>query len=86
VLSAQGAKTATGHYIEVVLLTAIVAALAVPAYYYRHRIVAFFEGRSRDDEAQDLERGPDDVGKARKRRRTRGRRRGRGSPDGSDKT
>ena len=49
VLSAQGAKTATGHYIEVILLTAAVAALAVPAYYYRHRIVAWFEGRSQVD-------------------------------------
>jgi uncharacterized membrane protein YdjX (TVP38/TMEM64 family) len=46
VLSAQGAKTATGHYIEVLLLTAAVAALAVPAYYYRHRIMASFEGRN----------------------------------------
>src|SRR5438046_4003224 len=46
VLSAQGAKTATGHYIEVLLLTAAVAALAVPAYYYRHRIMAWFEGRN----------------------------------------
>jgi uncharacterized membrane protein YdjX (TVP38/TMEM64 family) len=46
VLSAQGAKTATGHYIEVLLLTAAVAALAVPTYYYRHRIVAWFEGRT----------------------------------------
>jgi len=43
VLSAQGAKTATGHYIEVMVLTAIVAALAVPLYYYRHRIVGRFE-------------------------------------------
>jgi len=45
VLSAQGAKTATGHYIEVMVLTAVVAALAVPLYYYRHRIVRWFEGR-----------------------------------------
>jgi len=61
VLSAQGAKTATGHYIEVALLTAAVAALAVPAYYYRHRIVAWFEGRSQDDEGQggDEKQDPD---------------------------
>jgi uncharacterized membrane protein YdjX (TVP38/TMEM64 family) len=45
VLSAQGAKTATGHYIEVIVLTMIVAALAVPLYYYRHRIVDRFQGR-----------------------------------------
>jgi len=29
----------------VIVLTVIVAALAVPLYYYRHRIVARFEGR-----------------------------------------
>jgi uncharacterized membrane protein YdjX (TVP38/TMEM64 family) len=46
VLSAQGAKTATGHYTEVIVLTVIVAALAIPLYYYRHRIVGRFEGRS----------------------------------------
>jgi len=52
VLSAQGAKTATGHYIEVALLTAAVAALAVPIYYYRHRIVAWFKGRGQNGEEQ----------------------------------
>jgi uncharacterized membrane protein YdjX (TVP38/TMEM64 family) len=40
VLSAQGARTATGHYIEVAFLTALVAAIAIPLYYYRHRILA----------------------------------------------
>ena len=57
VLSAQGAKTATGHYIEVALLTAAVAALAVPAYYYRHRILAWFGGRSRNGEKQGGDEG-----------------------------
>lgn len=57
VLSAQGAKTATGHYIEVAFLTAAVAALAVPAYYYRHRIVARFGGRSRNGEKQGRDEG-----------------------------
>ena len=41
-LSAQGAKTATGHYIEMVILTAVVAAVALPLYYYRHQIVDWF--------------------------------------------
>jgi uncharacterized membrane protein YdjX (TVP38/TMEM64 family) len=61
VLSAQGAKTATGHYIEVMLLTAVVAALAVPAYYYRHRIVGWFEGKSQSSEEPggDAKRGLD---------------------------
>jgi uncharacterized membrane protein YdjX (TVP38/TMEM64 family) len=79
VLSAQGAKTATGHYIEVALLTAAVAALAVPAYYYRHRIVAWFEGRTGTDPAQDGENAKDQDGKQGKKRRMRGRRRGAGS-------
>jgi uncharacterized membrane protein YdjX (TVP38/TMEM64 family) len=46
VLSAQGAKTASGHYLEVAVLTALVAAVAIPLYYYRHRLVAWMEGRS----------------------------------------
>jgi len=53
VLSAQGAKTATGHYIEVLLLTAVVAALAIPLYYFRHRIVAWFEGRTGPEDEPD---------------------------------
>jgi len=57
VLSAQGAKTATGHYIEVALLTAAVAALAVPAYYYRHRIVGWFERRSQNGEERGRDEG-----------------------------
>lgn len=57
VLSAQGAKTATGHYIEVALLTAAAAALAVPAYYYRHRVMAWFKGRSQNGEEQGRDEG-----------------------------
>jgi len=57
VLSAQGSKTATGHYVEVVLLTAAVAALAVPLYYYRLRIVAWFEGRRPEDDDEGQETG-----------------------------
>src|SRR2546425_861134 len=44
-LSAQGAKAATGEYVELILLTAIVVAVALPLYYYRARIVAWFQGR-----------------------------------------
>jgi uncharacterized membrane protein YdjX (TVP38/TMEM64 family) len=79
VLSAQGAQTATGHYIKVALLTAAVAALAAPAYYYRHRIVAWFEGRSQDDEAQGGENTQDQGGKPGQKRHKRRRRRGTGS-------
>ena len=42
VLSAQGAHTAAGDYLNVILLTVIVAALALPLYYYRHRIIGSF--------------------------------------------
>ena len=59
VLSAQGAKTATGHYTEVILLTVVVAALAIPLYYYRHRIVGRFEGRGPAKRAAaEEEKGP----------------------------
>jgi len=42
VLSAQGAHTASGEYRAVVFLTAIVVAVALPLYYYRTRLVAWF--------------------------------------------
>ena len=46
ILSSQGAHTAAGQYIEVVLVTAIAVAIALPLYYYRHRIVAWMQRRS----------------------------------------
>jgi uncharacterized membrane protein YdjX (TVP38/TMEM64 family) len=46
VLSAQGARTEAGDYLQVILLTAIVVAVALPLYYYRNRIVSWFRGRS----------------------------------------
>jgi uncharacterized membrane protein YdjX (TVP38/TMEM64 family) len=45
VLSAQGAHAAAGDYFAVLLLTAIAVAVALPLYYYRHRIVGWFQGR-----------------------------------------
>jgi uncharacterized membrane protein YdjX (TVP38/TMEM64 family) len=39
VLSAQGAKTATGHYVEMALLAGVVTAVGLPFYYYRHRLL-----------------------------------------------
>ena len=45
VLSAQGAHTATGNYVYVIVITSIVVAVALPLYYYRHRIMAWFQGR-----------------------------------------
>ena len=44
VLSAQGAHTAAGNYLEVILLTALALAAALPLYYYRTRIIASFRG------------------------------------------
>jgi len=45
VLSAQGARTASGDYLQVILLTAIVVAVALPLYYYRHRLVEWLRGK-----------------------------------------
>src|SRR6266704_3145636 len=42
VLSAQGAHTAAGDYLYVIVITAIVVAVALPLYYYRNRIVTWF--------------------------------------------
>jgi uncharacterized membrane protein YdjX (TVP38/TMEM64 family) len=44
ILSAQGAHTAAGDYFQVILLTAIAVALALPLYNYRTRIVSWFRG------------------------------------------
>ena len=44
VLSAQGAQTAAGNYLEVILLTAVVLAVALPLYCYRDRIIAWVRG------------------------------------------
>jgi uncharacterized membrane protein YdjX (TVP38/TMEM64 family) len=46
VLSSQGAHTATGNYLHVILITAICAAVALPLFYYRHRLVGWLRGRS----------------------------------------
>ena len=45
VLSAQGAHTAAGDYLQLVLLTAIVVAVALPLYYYRNRLVEWHRGK-----------------------------------------
>lgn len=46
VLSAQGAHTAAGDYMQVILVSAVAVAVALPLYYYRHRITEWFQGRS----------------------------------------
>lgn len=42
VLSAQGAHTGAGSYLEVILLTALVLAVTLALYYYRNRIIGSF--------------------------------------------
>jgi uncharacterized membrane protein YdjX (TVP38/TMEM64 family) len=48
VLSAQGAHTATGNWVSVIVISAIVVAIALPLYYYRHRMVDWFQNRHVD--------------------------------------
>jgi uncharacterized membrane protein YdjX (TVP38/TMEM64 family) len=45
VLSAQGAHTASGDYTQVILITALFLAVALPLYYHRHRLVEWFRGK-----------------------------------------
>ena len=45
-LSAQGARTATGDYLQVALITALVVAVGLPLYCFRHRLLAWLH-RSR---------------------------------------
>jgi uncharacterized membrane protein YdjX (TVP38/TMEM64 family) len=45
VLSAQGAHTAAGDYRQAIMVTAVAVAVALPLYYYRHRIMAWVRGR-----------------------------------------
>jgi|KBSSwiStaDraftv2_1062776.scaffolds.fasta_scaffold217897_1 uncharacterized membrane protein YdjX (TVP38/TMEM64 family) len=45
VLSAQGAHTASGNYVQVILLTAAVVAVGLPLYYYRHRMVGWLQAK-----------------------------------------
>jgi uncharacterized membrane protein YdjX (TVP38/TMEM64 family) len=46
VLSAQGAHTAAGDYMQAILVSAVAVAVALPLYYYRHRIMVWFHGRT----------------------------------------
>jgi len=46
VLSAQGAHVETGNYMHVFLISAVCAAIALPLYYYRLRIVTWLRARS----------------------------------------
>lgn len=54
VLSAQGAHVETGHYLELAVVSAIFAAVALPLYYYRNRMVGWVRRRSLRDESASL--------------------------------
>src|SRR6266511_2858078 len=45
VLSSQGAHVESGDYRYTILISAICAAVALPLYYYRHRLVGRWHGR-----------------------------------------
>ena len=45
ILSAQGARTESGDYVQAILLTALAVAVALPLYYYRNRLIEWFKGR-----------------------------------------
>ena len=53
ILSAQGAHTAHGQYIQAVLIGVIALAVALPLYYYRLRIVAWVRHRKGGDAGGD---------------------------------
>ena len=46
VASAQGAHAASGDYVQIVLLTAIVVAAALPLYCYRNRLIRWFRSNT----------------------------------------
>jgi uncharacterized membrane protein YdjX (TVP38/TMEM64 family) len=53
VLSAQGAHAASGDYTQVILITAVSVGVALPLYYYRHRLVDWFQGKVRSAATAD---------------------------------
>jgi uncharacterized membrane protein YdjX (TVP38/TMEM64 family) len=57
ILSAQGAHTAHGQYIHAVLIGVIALAVALPFYYYRHRLVAWVRQRTRGGAGGGSRRG-----------------------------
>jgi uncharacterized membrane protein YdjX (TVP38/TMEM64 family) len=45
VLSKQGAQAASGDYLELLLLTAVVLLVVLPVYYYRSRLMVWLRGK-----------------------------------------
>jgi len=62
VLSKQGAQAASGDYLELVLLTAAVLLVVLPAYYYRSRLMDWLRARGARDPGGHVESGSDTRG------------------------
>jgi uncharacterized membrane protein YdjX (TVP38/TMEM64 family) len=45
-VSTQGARAAAGDYVQVIVVTAVVVAIALPLYVYRHRLVEWFRTKT----------------------------------------
>ena len=59
VLSKQGAQAASGDYLELVLLTAAVLLVVLPAYYYRSRLMDWLRSRGVRGPGGRVESGSD---------------------------
>ena len=59
VLSKQGAQAASGDYLELVLLTAAVLLVVLPAYYYRSRLMDWLRARGVRGPGGRVESGSD---------------------------
>jgi len=59
VLSKQGAQAASGDYLELLLLTAIVLLVVLPAYYHRNRLTEWLRGKAVRDPDGHVESGSD---------------------------
>jgi hypothetical protein len=59
VLSKQGAQAASGDYLELLLVTAVVLLVVLPAYYYRKRLIEWLRGKGVRDPGCRVESGSD---------------------------
>jgi uncharacterized membrane protein YdjX (TVP38/TMEM64 family) len=59
VLSKQGTQAASGDYLELLLLTAVVLLVVLPAYYYRNRLTEWLRGKGVRDPGGHVESGSD---------------------------
>ena len=59
VLSMQGAQAASGEYVELLVLTAVVLLVVLPAYYYRNRLMDWLRGKGARAPGGRVESGND---------------------------